>query len=126
MTSPTLNAMLQSAVASAYPELEMSGLDKVELLRAVMDAHGWAAVVALGRRVGDLEWHPVVRALTASSDPAAVIGRWIRLEHFGHSRNRTELVARDVVGDMITLELRHLALDGGHIVAVNDLFIWVS
>lgn len=117
MTSATLQTMVAKAIAEAHPELDVAGLDKTATLRAVMDAGGWRAVVDVGRAVRELTWHPVIRALVASSDPKAVVERWMRLERFGHTRNRTELV-----DDALTI--RHFALDGGSIAEVNDLFIW--
>lgn len=124
MSSRTLDAMLKGAVAESYPELDIAGRDKEEILHAVIEAHGWPSVVALGRGVRELTWHPVVRALAASSTPSALIERWVRLERFGHSSHRTLLVAAEDAGAMTVLTLRHVALDGERVPAVDDLFIW--
>jgi AraC-like DNA-binding protein len=124
MTSPSLNAMLVSSIVERYPEIDVDGLEKVELLRAVMKAHGWRSVFELGHAVRGLTWHPVVQSLVACSDPATIVRRWMSLERFGHSRNRISLAACDGDEAATTLTLRHFAPGGGTIVAVNDLFVW--
>jgi AraC-like DNA-binding protein len=124
MTSPALMAMLKRAVSAACPGLDVAGLDKVGLLRAVLEAQGWGSVVALGGRVRDLAGHPILRAVASSPDPVQVLRRWMRLERFGHSRNRTALLAASAEGGECSLTLRHVAIDGGAIAAVDDLYIW--
>lgn len=121
MTSPALTALLEAAVTSAHPEVRVAGRHKVAILEDVLDLHGWPAVVALGARLRQLHQHPIVRALVAFSDPVDVIERWRRLERFGHARNRLEVVDRPSPD---SIRLRHVALDGGAIEPVNDLFVW--
>lgn len=130
MTSQALTAVVRSAAAARFPDLDLDGLDrfdhvdKVSLLEAVAEAAGWQAVVALGRELRALEQQPVIRALLQTREPEAIVERWLRLERFGHSRNRTELLACERTGELVRLTLRHVAVDGGAIVAVNDLFVW--
>lgn len=124
MTSPTFNAMLARAIASAHPDLYEEGLEKVALLTRVLDARGWRAVVALGCAIEDLAAHPVIDTITTPDDPEKVLERWMRLERFGHTRNFTTIdaITRDEGSSLITVH--HVARDGGPIMAVNDLFIW--
>ena len=123
-TSHTLAAMLKTAVAAAFPDLDLEGLDKVGVLDAVFDKAGASAIVALGRTVRHLGWHPVVRAVVAARPPDAIVERWIRVERWGHSRNRTRIIERKHLNNTSTLTLRHVTTDGGKIVVVNDLLIW--
>lgn len=124
MTSPTLSAMLETGVASAHPTIPVQGRDKVAILEDVMALHGWRAVLELGRQMQVLRGHPVVAALIAAPTPGAVLTRWMSLEHFGHSRHRTERVGEEIPNDGLHMTLRHVALDGGAIATVNDIFIW--
>ncbi|NTX16093.1 helix-turn-helix transcriptional regulator [Myxococcus sp. CA051A] len=122
MTSPALSAVLKAAVARDYPEIATQGRDKVDILQAVMDAHGWRPVLELGRELRTLSSHPVLRALGAGQTPRHTVERWSTLERFMHSRHRTRLVEHDQARARMTL--RHVAIDGGKIRVVNDLFIW--
>ncbi|WIG92954.1 AraC family transcriptional regulator [Myxococcus sp. SDU36] len=122
MTSPSLNALLKAAVARTYPEIPTEGRDKVTVLQAVMDAHGWRPVLELGRELRALASHPVLRALVAGPTPRHAVERWTTLERFLHSRHRTQLLSHDLARAQMTL--RHVAIDGGAILTVNDLFIW--
>lgn len=124
MTSQTLAAMLRRAAALRLPGVEVAQMGKVELLHAVREKEGWSALVSLGREVRKLDSHPVLRALVASGEPSEVIDRWIRLERFGHSRNRSELCSRTLEAEHVSSTLRHVANDGGAIASVNDLFMW--
>ncbi|MFP2930871.1 helix-turn-helix transcriptional regulator [Pyxidicoccus sp. 3LG] len=122
MTSSTMTALLHAAVTRDYPELPIQGRDKVAVLQAVMDAHGWRPVLELGRELRTLAAHPVIRAITAGATPCQTLERWKTLERFGHSRHRTQLLHHDPDGARLTL--RHEAIDGGRILSVNDLFVW--
>ncbi|MCP3143832.1 helix-turn-helix transcriptional regulator [Pyxidicoccus xibeiensis] len=122
LTSSSLSALLHAAVARDYPELQPRGRDKVALLQAVLEAHGWRPVLALGRELRALADHPVIRAITTGPTPRHIVERWQTLERFGHSRHRTRLLHHDADGARMTV--RHVAIDGGTILAVNDLFIW--
>ena len=88
MTSTTLMDMLKTSVTETYPEIDVTGSGKVEILNAVMNARGWHAILELGSRIQDYVWHPVLSAIVAPSEPARVLDRWRRLERFGHTRNR--------------------------------------
>jgi len=124
MTSTTLMDMLKTSVTETYPEIDVTGSGKVEILNAVMNARGWPAIIELGSRIQDYTWHPVLNAIVASSEPARVLDRWRRLERFGHTRNRTALVRSEFNNRRSLFLLRHTASDGGHIVRVNNLFVW--
>ncbi|WP_164019496.1 helix-turn-helix transcriptional regulator [Pyxidicoccus trucidator] len=122
MTSPALNAVLKATVARDYPGISTEGRDKVAMLQDVMDAHGWRAVLELGRELRTLSSHPVLRALVAGATPRHAMERWRTLERFLHSRHRTQLLEHDLARARMTV--RHVAIDGGKILTVNDLFIW--
>jgi AraC-like DNA-binding protein len=122
LTSSSLRALLHAAVSRDYPELRPRGRDKVALLQAVMEARGWRPVLELGRELRVLASHPVLRAITTGPTPRHVVERWQTLERFGHSRHRTRLLHHDAAAARMTV--RHVAIDGGTILAVNDLFIW--
>lgn len=123
MTSESLTAMLRMALRARFPDLNVDGLDKVGMLSAAVKASGWRAAFELGTEVKGLRAHPVVAALASASYPELVLDRWLRLERFGHSRNRTELLSTQP-GERTTIVLHHVALDGGSIHFVSDLFIW--
>ncbi|MFY2558070.1 helix-turn-helix transcriptional regulator [Corallococcus terminator] len=122
MTSAALSAVLKAVVARDYPGIPTEGRDKVAILQDVMDAHGWRPVLELGRSLRALSSHPVLRALCAGQTPRHTVERWSTLERFMHSRHRTRLVEHDLARARMTL--RHVAIDGGRIRVVNDLFIW--
>jgi len=124
LKSNTLNNMIRSAVLRSYPELDIKGLDKTKILEAVAATHGWAAVFSLGQLVKNLGDHPVIHALTTSPTPEVLYERWARLERFGHSRNRTELLSCKREAQRASLKVRHVAVDGGSIASVNDIFMW--
>lgn len=122
MTSAALSAVLKAVVARDYPGIPTEGRDKVAILQDVMDAHGWRPVLELGRALRALSSHPVLRALCAARTPLQTVERWSTLERFMHSRHRTRLVEHDLARARMTL--RHVAIDGGRIRVVNDLFVW--
>ncbi|QSQ16948.1 helix-turn-helix transcriptional regulator [Myxococcus landrumensis] len=122
MTSSALTAVLKAAVARDHPGILTEGRDKLSILQDVMDAHGWRPVLELGRALRVLSAHPVLRALSAGQTPRHTVERWCTLERFMHSRHRTRLIEHDPVEPRMTL--RHVAIDGGRIRVVNDLFIW--
>ncbi|WP_342380611.1 helix-turn-helix transcriptional regulator [Myxococcus stipitatus] len=122
MTSSALTAVLKAAVAREHPGILTEGRDKLSLLQDVMDAHGWRPVLELGRALRVLSGHPVLRALSAGQTPRHTVERWCTLERFMHSRHRTRLIEEDPAQARMTL--RHVAIDGGRIRVVNDLFIW--
>ncbi|AGC43944.1 AraC family transcriptional regulator [Myxococcus stipitatus DSM 14675] len=122
MTSSALTAVLKAAVAREHPGIVTEGRDKLSILQDVMDAHGWRPVLELGRALRVLSAHPVLRALSAGQTPRQTVERWCTLERFMHSRHRTRLIEDDPAEARMTL--RHVAIDGGRIRVVNDLFIW--
>lgn len=122
--SPTLMALVHASGAALSPPVDTRGLDKTEALSRIAAQAGWPAVFAAGRAARTLGWHPVVLALTACGEPVAVLERWLRLERFGHARNRAELLAAHQDGERRHLRLRHGAIDGQPVAAVDDLFIW--
>jgi AraC-like DNA-binding protein len=124
MTSHTLTVMLRDFVATLHPTLNIAGLNKLGILEAVHQAAGWQAVLALGRAVRHFTSHPVLHAVTAQPAPATIVERWLRLERFGHTRNRTQCLTRETQDGLTCLTLRHVANDGGTIQRENDLFIW--
>lgn len=117
-------ALVHAGAAHLDPPVATAGLGKTEALKRIAAQAGAQAVFAAGREVRSLGWHPVVQALTAIGDPAAILRCWQRLERFGHLRHRTELVAArsDAAGQGFVL--RHRSREGRPIAAVDDLFFW--
>jgi AraC-like DNA-binding protein len=66
---------------------------KRRLLAAVADRHGLLPLLRVGQRLPTLPPDPTLSALTASTSPTGLFGRWSRLERFLHSRHR--VVVRD-------------------------------
>lgn len=122
MTSPALSAVLKAAVARDHPGIPTEGRDKQAILQDVMDTRGWRPVLELGRALRVLSAHPVLRALGAGQTPRHTLERWCTLERFMHSRHRTRLVEHDLA--QARMSVRHVAIDGGKIRAVNDVFVW--
>ena len=89
MTSDTLTALVRAGVARRLGA-PVDG-SKTELLSRLADARGLAAVIEVGLDLRHLPEHPVISALTAAVDGRDLLARWMRLERFGHSRNRTRL-----------------------------------
>ncbi len=123
LTSQTMVAVIRAAVSAAVPERTLRpDASKTELLRMLSDAEGPSAVLRLGtdwfaQRPAD---NPVMAALMRGPTPDDVVRRWMKLERFGHTRNRTR-VAGESAGK---LQLHHVALDGSNIDALSDLFVW--
>ena len=94
--------------------------DKATMLRAVLRARGPAAVFDVGRQIHTLRDRPVMQAILAARNPSGIVQRWIRLERFGHTTHRTEIVD----SSSSWLALRHISTDGAAIDPIDDLFIW--
>lgn len=122
MSSAGLMALLRGVVEARLPGVTVeSGADKRALL-SVLHAHlGATGVFEAGLALRGLSPHPVLDALGLGSTPIEVLGRWSRLERFGHARHRTRIAAEGP-GPRVSVE--HFALDGGAIAGLDDLFIW--
>lgn len=119
-TSAVLRNLIAAGLAKRLPQAVAADADKTTMLRALEASLGPAAVVDLGLDLRAWPDNPVFAAVTAASSAVGVLQRWFRLERFGHTRNRTRLLDHD--GDSMTV--CHVAIDGGSISAVNDLFVW--
>lgn len=126
MTNSALVAMVRRAVAERLGDSVAADATKTEQLQALMQADGARAVVQVGLQFAQLPAHPVLTAMTSGPSVTGVLSRWIRLERFGHTRNRTELIGSDADADEDPhhASVRHVADDGGPIHPVNDLFVW--
>jgi len=122
MTNRAMMGMLRMHAAARLGRVVAQHESKLELLRAVAQQDGPGSAVALGATLRDAPPHPVFDAVTAPDDPIAVLERWMRLERFGHTRNRTRLVDSSVTPGSVGLE--HVAQDGGTIDPLADLFVW--
>ncbi|MBL4688185.1 MAG: AraC family transcriptional regulator, partial [Nannocystaceae bacterium] len=119
-TSAVLRNLIAAGLAKRLPQAVAADADKTTMLRALEASLGPAAVVDLGLDLRAWPDNPVFAAVTAASSAVGVLQRWFRLERFGHTRNRTRLLDHD--GHCMTI--CHVAIDGGSISAVNDLFVW--
>ncbi|TDG08669.1 hypothetical protein E2C05_31320, partial [Paracraurococcus ruber] len=92
---------------------------KRDLLAAVLRQHGPVAVLRVGEAVADQGFHPILHVLLRAQGPADLIGRWLRLERYGHSHHRT--VVEHLAADGAAL--RHVSLDGAPPAAAEDLLV---
>lgn len=94
--------------------------DKRALVGAAFAQGGFAALPLLGRGVNALRNEPTHRCLTATTDPAQLFARWMRLERYIHSRHRIR-VLRLLPGGA---ELEHRSLaEGAAPLAAEDLVV---
>ena len=124
LTSPTLKALIRRGLAQRLKGAFDPSASKTELLTMLLDEAGPTAVVELGLEMRHIQNHPVINALFGGRSGLDVLRRWLRLERFGHSTNRTEIVDTFDEGPRRRVVLRHVAIDGSAIDVVNDLFIW--
>ena len=120
VTSASLRQLIRRGVAARVATPPGPDASKTQMLRALLDACGPAAVVQVGRSLHEFADHPLIAAVTLPPDPVEVLARWIRLERFGHASNRTRL-AESSGGEAL---LEHVNADGDPIDPVNDLFMW--
>ena len=127
LSSARLMSLVRAAVRARLPEidptlnLDIEGLDKTTLLRLLLERQGAAAVVGVGLALAELPAHPVIDAIVRGRTALEVLERWSRLERFGHTRHRTRAQQRDTPR---RIDVEHVALDGGWIDPVHDLFMW--
>ncbi len=131
MTSVSLLEMVRRGAERVLGRSFGGVTDKRTMLRALEQHGGPEAVVASGREIRDLTERPVLDAICASSQPLEVLDRWMRLERFGHTRNRTRL--RDVDASRRWAEVVHFAQSAGEASGdeselrpepIDDLFVW--
>lgn len=122
-TSATLMDFIREGVAQRVCGVS-PGADKTTHLVALAEAHGPGAVVDLGLGLCRLPDNPVFAVITAGETAPQVLQRWIRLERYGHSRNRTRVVSSGRQSNSQSMGLEHFATDGGPLHPLNDLFIW--
>ncbi len=119
LTSAALAGLIHARLTSEGLSFEKSA-DKTTLLQRLQEARGLQAVFEVGHALRELPSNPVLQALCSGPTAPAVLERWIRLERFGHTRNRTKLLRHTDTQAV----LEHFARDGGAIHPVNDLFLW--
>lgn len=91
-TSGALFALIAHGSARAADAPPFADADaKRQLLDNALADGGPAAVVALGRRVRGAGFVPLVHALTATPEPEELAARYMRLERYFHTRNRTRI-----------------------------------
>ncbi len=84
---------LQPPAPQPHPGRARVALDAKRLVvGAALQQGGWAALPLLGRGVHACVHEPTHRCLTATSEPAALLARWQRLERYIHSRHRVQLL----------------------------------
>ncbi|MGM0559166.1 MAG: helix-turn-helix transcriptional regulator [Myxococcota bacterium] len=120
MRSDTLTKLVSRHVAAIAPEFDVERATKTEMLEFLRERQSLSEVFAVGLGVRELPQHPVFTALCSVHDLTDLMGRWRRLERFGHTRNRTRELESS--GDAVVLE--HFARDGGEVAMVDHLFIW--
>ena len=62
--------------------------DKRALVGQVLRTGGWAALLQLGQGVHDVKDDPLMHLLVQPGQPWRVLGAWLRLERYLHSRHR--------------------------------------
>jgi AraC-like DNA-binding protein len=67
--------------------------DKRALLQSLMQRHGPALLLRLGRAVIDAPDEPALAALLPAADPPELVERWQRLERYLHSRHRVQVLS---------------------------------
>ncbi len=123
MTSASLLGMARSGAERRLGRrFDSATVGKDVILSTLCERLGMAAAFDLGLEVRDLPSHPLLSAVTRAVSPVEVVERWLRIERFGHSRNRTRIVNADLPGKVVTMQ--HYAIDGGSIDVRSDLFVW--
>jgi AraC-like DNA-binding protein len=132
ITNRAMIRLLHHAATRLLPDVDIDLMGaqagKTALLRMVMERHGPAVVLQVGRTVRKLSDHPVLVALTSAPSGHDVLSRWTRLERFGHTSNRTRLVglSTEVAPQQLRATVEHYVpgQKDAFIHPVNDLFIW--
>lgn len=81
---------------------------KRAIVAAALAQGGWACLPALGQGLSRFRSEPTHRALCSARDAADLLGRWLRLERYVHSRHRTRVLGTSSHG----VRLEHVALAG--------------
>lgn len=126
MTSAGLLTLIRGAASRMLPEgtLDIASADKPTLLEALRKAHGYSAVFGAGLMLKNFGEHPVITALLGGDTPVDILERWMLLERFGHTRNRTRITETSLSPHEASLSVHHFAVDGGNIDALDDFFVW--
>lgn len=64
--------------------------DKRALVGQVLRTGGWSALLQLGQGIHDVKDDPLMHLLVQPGQPWRVLGAWLRLERYLHSRHRIE------------------------------------
>lgn len=99
-------------------------LNKTELLQLLLEQSGPSALVAVGLSFKELPKNAILETLVLGASPCAVLSRWMRLERFSHTHNRTRVLEEASEPGKRELLLEHYALDGKVIDQSSHLFIW--
>src|SRR5690606_17232129 len=114
---------VRRAVQSRVTDLP-EGSDKTAAFRLLALRVGASSLLEVGREIWVSDDHPVVDALVRPGTVLGVIERWMRLERFSHTHNRTRIVETSTAGDKLRLVLEHHAVDGQTIDTQSHLFVW--
>ena len=124
LKSQTIITLIRNKVKALYPELNTDGMKKVEILTEVLQRGGVGHVRDIGYEIRHFTNNPVFQAVLKQTHPMSIIQRWIKLEKFGHMKNRTRILSNEEVGSLIHIQLEHYSIDDNQINSVNDYFVW--
>lgn len=99
-------------------------IDKSEAFRLLGLRAGASSLFEIGREIWDSDDHPVVDALIRPGEVLGILERWMLLERFSHTHNRTRIVNVTATSTGLRVVLEHHAEGDRVIDAESHLFVW--
>jgi hypothetical protein len=131
MTNHVLIGLFNAAVRRLVPDYQITGHEsKQELLQTISHATQPWSILQIGQGLKQLSHTPILANLAASRDLNDFHDRWMKLERFGHTKNRTIVTtstlstAASPATNQIDLEILHYGMDNCLITAEDHLFVW--
>lgn len=99
-------------------------VDKSEALRLLTSRAGASSLFSLGREIWGTDDHPVLDALVRTGEVMGILDRWMLLERFSHTHNRTRIVDVSATTAGLRVVLEHHAEGDRAVDAESHLFVW--
>src|SRR5690606_17402101 len=99
-------------------------VDKSEALRLLTSQAGASSLFSLGREIWGSDEHPVLDALIRNGEVMGILDRWMLLERFSHTHNRTRIVDVSATTAGLRVVLEHHAEGDRAVDAESHLFVW--
>lgn len=122
LTSQRLRALILARVMLRCPSSEVEALSKEALLERLAEVGGWPEVFGCGEQLRAMTQHPIFAAILAAPDAVGLLSRWMLLERFGHTHNRTRFIDAPQGYDVALVH--EVSGAPGRPTVWSDVFIW--